>query len=1122
MVLRILIIVMCVSMTKPDDCVLQRVNYSVYDMFHLNGVPVKTVDGRFQITSLNDSDGCNLSLKTIVDLINIPEHVVVRFIFDCKRLITIHINDSETTMLSNVISYLQVEHCVIDIDDVDKIGHMSDLKVITIYHSDLTDRQGNQRCRGLRNAVSFWIEVDPDSGKRPDVEEILDCAERFPQTVEVGFRNMSWQIFPVYLQEKFPYLQTLDLTHNLLTIPPDFPWTDDVEILPSNLSRSPYFQDHYTASFHIHIPAHIFRRILFLDNNNITDLTNHTFVGLLHMLSIKSNGLKWIGPQTFSSLRAIQTLLLSDNMLTTIPRTSFQNLDSLKHLDMRHNKINNLKITTFEGLFSLKYLNLANNKIKKIQPGVFSQLRNLKELHLEWNAIHTVSRNCLPADSIELNFVYLNNNPITVLPDVFLLLRKLKRVDFSSTNISLSNLNAFLENIPFQQFTRSVQKSASESAIDLERTPEQIREINLANSHIHRLVLEDNTTTEQSQKLALLLKHFRLILDNNPIVCDCNIIKFNAFVESLLTNRSVRENDNVFASWKCAMPAEFHGRAMLDVKPEETYCRVNVLYCPRVCECSRRHGSGIIIVDCRERGLVKLPNRLPKGLLDLWFQRNNITNIKTRGFTSRTRHLYLSNNLVSHIDDGFFASSNALEELRLDRNRLTHLSKDIENLRRTIIHIEHNPFRCDCKTLWMKRWMSHNAFLIRNMTEIICNTGKQDEEGRQFTLVPNNEFVCKQDFDVWYAVIPSVAFLLVVLLVLIRFYRTEIKVLLYVHLGIHPFDKDTSDNDVVDALVVHSPDLTDWTLQNIVYPLENCHNRLTVCDIMRDFIAGLSFQDNISRLVSHSRRLVLCISQSMKAENGIFKISSNAARETIKESKTNFAIIVSYDVPLKGIKEREISKFIRPCRFLNKDEKLFKQKLIYSMPCDSRRNDVHAVNVRNSLQTRCFLDFFVDMIPTNQNTQFDIFISYADRDIPFLLHHLQPDLEAKGYRLCIPDRNFMPGAAKEENILNAIEKSRWTLFILSGSHLQDEWSLFVFRSARGKSLRDKSNHLVVIVMDETETMDAEVGHYLKTHVSIQSDDTWFWHRLFASMPLKGVTHVNSHRETNSVDSNMFC
>jgi hypothetical protein len=98
------------------------------------------------------------------------------------------------------------------------------------------------------------------------------------------------------------------------------------------------------------------------------------------------------------------------------------------------------------------------------------------------------------------------------------------------------------------------------------------------------------------------------------------------------------------------------------------------------------------------------------------------------------------------------------------------------------------------------------------------------------------------------------------------------------------------------------------------------------------------------------------------------------------------------------------------------------------------------------------------------------FLTYSERDIHIALKTLTPILQKQNYILHVPDRDFVPGASKEENILKAIDTCRHTIFLLSGPYLEDEWSLFTFRSASEKSIRQRCNHMIVVVIDDHKVL----------------------------------------------------
>lgn len=65
--------------------------------------------------------------------------------------------------------------------------------------------------------------------------------------------------------------------------------------------------------------------------------------------------------------------------------------------------------------------------------------------------------------------------------------------------------------------------------------------------------------------------------------------------------------------------------------------------------------------------------------------------------------------------------------------------------------------------------------------------------------------------------------------------------------------------------------------------------------------------------------------------------------------------------------------------------------------------------------------------------EYDAFVSYRDMDSGWVEAHLVPGLDRSEprLRLCLQKRDFIPAGWILDNIINAIEKSRKTLFILS-------------------------------------------------------------------------------------------
>lgn len=99
--------------------------------------------------------------------------------------------------------------------------------------------------------------------------------------------------------------------------------------------------------------------------------------------------------------------------------------------------------------------------------------------------------------------------------------------------------------------------------------------------------------------------------------------------------------------------------------------------------------------------------------------------------------------------------------------------------------------------------------------------------------------------------------------------------------------------------------------------------------------------------------------------------------------------------------------------------------------------------------------------------QFHAFISYSERDSLWVKNELIPSLE-KGegcVRLCQHERNFIPGKTIVENIINCIEKSYKSIFVLSPNFVQSEWCHYELYFAHHKLFSENSNSLILILLE---------------------------------------------------------
>ena len=441
---------------------------------------------------------------------------------------------------------------------------------------------------------------------------------------------------------------------------------------------------------------------------------------------------------------------------------------------------------------------------------------------------------------------------------------------------------------------------------------------------------------------------------------------------------------------------------------------------------------------------------------------------------------------------------------------------------------------CDCNTKWMTYWLKDSSSMVMDKGMVNCATDGSDRY--VITDTEDDKFVCRDlnpKFDEKAIVITSIVssvmeILIVALLLLVYTFRLEVKVMLFVYFGVHPFDSDHNfTEEYIDCVIVHSGLETDWVMEKLVNVLENADHMFVVCDMARDFVVGFSFQENWTKTVNHSKRIIFLISKDWKPVSDKFAVAWGIAQGKIKESKSNFGIIVTHEIQRDDIDDDDIRLFMKRGRSIDSSERLFEDKILYYMPLhrSESRNTTSATNTdiynASDIMNKCFVnrvfqisdgDFVIDNVQLSQEqytTDYHSFISYGDEDLDYATKEIVPKLEENNLRCCIPDRDFIVGASKEENVLQAIATSLKTVFIISPSHVSDEWSLFTFRAAYEKSLRQKSNHLIVIIKAnvdiENDIEDEEMKHYINNYICLRENDRWFSTKLVTS--LSNITRV---------------
>src|SRR6218665_736468 len=98
---------------------------------------------------------------------------------------------------------------------------------------------------------------------------------------------------------------------------------------------------------------------------------------------------------------------------------------------------------------------------------------------------------------------------------------------------------------------------------------------------------------------------------------------------------------------------------------------------------------------------------------------------------------------------------------------------------------------------------------------------------------------------------------------------------------------------------------------------------------------------------------------------------------------------------------------------------------------------------------------------------FDAFVGYSRSDSNWVITQLLPRLELEcNLRLCIHERDWLPGRDIAENILESIDNSRKTLLIVSNAFALSPWCHFELTMAQTRLMEEDRDSLVLILLEE--------------------------------------------------------
>lgn len=239
------------------------------------------------------------------------------------------------------------------------------------------------------------------------------------RTLNLHNNHITSEGLPDEAFEALQLLQYIYLANNKLTVAPQF--------LPSTLRIVDLAANRLTCIYPLTFGEKPGLRSVYLHNNllNNSGFPSDAFIGssAVSTLIISNNLLTYV-PQNLPP--AISRLHLQNNHIIHIPKGALNHQWRLRELYLQNNNLSNdgLDPSTFSKLKSLEYLDLSNNNLTEVPAGLPP---NIVILHLGRNCLST-----LPPERLSrvrgLQYLLLQSNVLTasgVHPETFLHLRSL-------------------------------------------------------------------------------------------------------------------------------------------------------------------------------------------------------------------------------------------------------------------------------------------------------------------------------------------------------------------------------------------------------------------------------------------------------------------------------------------------------------------------------------------------------------------------------------------------------------------------------------------------------------------------------------------------------------------------
>merc|ERR1712012_1087990 len=346
-------------------------------------------------------------------------------------------------------------------------------------------------------------------------------------------------------------------------------------------------------------------------------------------------------------------------------------------------------------------------------------------------------------------------------------------------------------------------------------------------------------------------------------------------------------------------------------------------------------------------------NGLP-AMTILHLENNKISKLEGDEFQGLTnlRELYLQDNAISFINNITFKVLQNLEVLFLQGNRIVdfpvwYLSN---NPYLVSVRLVENLWSCDCVYVHQfKSWLENHRTKVFDAEVLECMSN--DVEQPAIRYLEHDASTCQETREVTSShiqtkivndylplVIPSLAtvIILVIALLLVFFYRNEMRVWLHYKYGVRFFQRvesEEGDSDkIFDVFVVYSAMDEMFVGQVLAPELELGSSHYRLCLYHRDLPSLQYVADAIVQAGDAARRQVIILSDAfLKQEWARYDFRSGLTAALRAGGKHRTIFIILGDISEREL-DPELRQHLKTCTVVRWGEAKFWHKLKFSLP----------------------------------------------------------------------------------------------------------------------------------------------------------------------------------------------